>query len=57
MPWKDDLVTEIPVIENGSVVIPDRPGWGTDLNEEVAREHVWEPGRMPGYWGGTIDEE
>lgn len=56
VPWKDDLVTEVPVVENGSVLIPDRPGWGTDLNEEVALEHVWERGRMPGYWGGTIDE-
>ena len=25
------------------------PGWGADLNEAVARKHVWEPGRLPGY--------
>jgi len=22
-------------------MIPSEPGWGTDLNEEVAREHPW----------------
>ena len=49
VPWKDDLLTEPLVIEDGEVIIPNRPGWGGDLNEEVAREHVWERGRRPGY--------
>ena len=49
LPWKDDLLTETLEIENGEVIIPNRPGWGGDLNEEVAREHVWERGRLPGY--------
>ncbi|MDA1257357.1 MAG: mandelate racemase/muconate lactonizing enzyme family protein [Chloroflexi bacterium] len=49
VPWKDDLLTEKIEIENGEVIIPNRPGWGGDLNEEVARAHVWERGRRPGY--------
>jgi galactonate dehydratase len=49
VPWKDDLLTEKLTIENGEVIIPTQPGWGADLNEEVAREHVWERGRRPGY--------
>jgi len=49
VPWKDELVDAPPVIEDGHVVIPTRPGWGADLNEAVARTHVWEPGRLPGY--------
>ena len=49
VPWKDDLLTEKLEIENGEVIIPNRPGWGGDLNEEVALEHVWERGRLPGY--------
>jgi galactonate dehydratase len=53
VPWKDDLITEKLEIVNGEVLIPDRPGWGADLNEEVAREHVWEPGRAPGFWSGA----
>ncbi|NQU97744.1 MAG: mandelate racemase/muconate lactonizing enzyme family protein [Chloroflexi bacterium] len=49
VPWKDDLVDEPPVVEDGHVLLPTRPGWGADLNEEVARERVWEAGRAPGY--------
>jgi L-alanine-DL-glutamate epimerase-like enolase superfamily enzyme len=49
VPWKDELVTHPIEIVNGEALIPDRPGWGTDLVEEVALEHVWERGRRPGY--------
>ena len=49
VPWKDDLVDEPPVVEDGHVLLPTRPGWGADLNEEVARERVWEADRGPGY--------
>ncbi len=49
VPWKDALVDHPPVVERGELVIPTRPGWGADLDEAVARKHVWEPGRLPGY--------
>ena len=39
VPWKDDLVTVPPVIENGYLKLPTGPGWGTDPNEEVIRAH------------------
>ncbi|MCW5746750.1 MAG: mandelate racemase/muconate lactonizing enzyme family protein [Alphaproteobacteria bacterium] len=39
VPWKDDLVTHPPVIENGQLVVPTRPGWGADVNEEAVRAH------------------
>lgn len=39
VPWKDDLVTHPPQIEHGELVVPDRPGWGTDVNEAVVRAH------------------
>lgn len=35
VPWKDDLVEHPPEIKNGELIVPDRPGWGTDLNEEA----------------------
>src|SRR5437867_2788349 len=54
VPWKDDLVDRAPVIEQGELVIPSRPGWGADLNEAAARKHVWEPGRLPGYSDPTM---
>jgi L-alanine-DL-glutamate epimerase-like enolase superfamily enzyme len=53
VPWKDELVDSPPVIERGEVVLPARPGWGADLVEAVARKHVWEPGRLPGYSAAT----
>ena len=39
VPWKDDLVTHPPVIQNGELIVPTRPGWGADVNEEAVRAH------------------
>ena len=40
VPWKDDLVTEPPRIENGHLIVPTRPGWGADVNEAAVRKHA-----------------
>ena len=42
VPWKDELVTHAPQIKDGYMTIPKRPGWGTEINEEVARAHPWD---------------
>ena len=39
VPWKDDLVTVPPRIENGHLVLPEGPGWGAELNEAAIRAH------------------
>ena len=39
VPWKDDLVTVPPVIENGVLKLPTGPGWGADPDEDVIRAH------------------
>ena len=39
VPWKDDLVTEPPRIENGHLIMPSKPGWGTDIDEKAVRKH------------------
>lgn len=46
MPWWDDLVTKPvkPVIRDGYVQVPDEPGLGVELNEEVVKQHLREPG-------------
>ncbi|MCB8878039.1 mandelate racemase/muconate lactonizing enzyme family protein [Acidisoma silvae] len=36
-PWRDEFVTELPLIENGELVLSDRPGWGLDINEAAVR--------------------
>lgn len=48
VPWKDELTTSQPDIVNGYMAVPSGPGWGADINEEVARAHPWK-GIKTGY--------
>ena len=41
VPWKDELISQQPEIENGWLKIPTKPGWGADINEEVLKAHPW----------------
>jgi galactonate dehydratase len=41
VPWREELTTAVPQIENGVLTIPCAPGWGADVNEDVLREHPW----------------
>ena len=41
VPWKDQLTTAVPDIQDGYMTIPTGPGWGADINEDVARAHPW----------------
>ena len=47
--WKDDIVTTVPQVEEGYLILPSGPGWGTDINEEVVRAHPpsWRDGLRP----------
>ena len=45
VPWKDDLTTHVPDIVDGYMKIPTRPGWGTELNEEAVKAHLWDDRR------------
>jgi L-alanine-DL-glutamate epimerase-like enolase superfamily enzyme len=42
-PWRDEIFTHPPMIENGQFVLPTRPGWGTDINEEAVQAHPPKP--------------
>jgi L-alanine-DL-glutamate epimerase-like enolase superfamily enzyme len=46
VPWWDDLVEGIekPLVNRGFVTVPDKPGLGVTLNDEVAKQHLAEPG-------------
>ena len=37
LPWDHELFTHLPEIEAGYLIVPDRPGWGTDPKEEALR--------------------
>ena len=41
-PWWDEMVTGLPnpIIQDGHITVPDTPGLGIELNEEVIREHL-----------------
>ncbi len=39
VPWKDALVTQVPKIEDGHLILPEGPGWGADVVEDVVAAH------------------
>jgi len=40
-PWRDELTTDIPEIKDGYMVLPKKPGIGTELNEKAIAKHPW----------------
>jgi len=46
VPWWGDLVDGIekPIINKGFITVPDKPGLGVTLNEEIVKQHLLEPG-------------
>jgi galactonate dehydratase len=48
LPWERELFTHGPEYENGQLVVPNRPGWGTDPIEEALRA------RPPKLTGGLL---
>jgi L-alanine-DL-glutamate epimerase-like enolase superfamily enzyme len=51
VPWWDDLVegVEKPIVNQGFIKVPDTPGLGVILNDEVVKDHL----RCPGYFKPT----
>lgn len=45
VPWQDDLVTVKPQIQDGHLLLPTGPGWGTEVNEAAVRAHPPKTGR------------
>jgi galactonate dehydratase len=41
VPWRDELFTSVPLIENGDFKLTKLPGWGCDLNEDIALKFKW----------------
>jgi galactonate dehydratase len=39
VPWYDELATVTPRIEEGHLLLPTGPGWGTEINEKTVRAH------------------
>ncbi len=45
MPWFNDIVKGIPqpIIQDGAIAVPDTPGLGIELDEEVLKKYLREP--------------
>lgn len=41
VPWRDEVSTVVPRIANGMLMVPQGPGWGTEMREDVLRAHPW----------------
>jgi len=54
VPWWDDLVegVEKPIVNRGYIKVPDKPGLGVTLNDEVVKQHL-KPGT--GYFEPTTE--
>ncbi|HKW96295.1 MAG TPA: mandelate racemase/muconate lactonizing enzyme family protein [Bryobacteraceae bacterium] len=46
VPWWDTMVEGIekPIINHGFITVPDKPGLGVTLNDDVVKQHLLEPG-------------
>ncbi|MEE2659196.1 MAG: mandelate racemase/muconate lactonizing enzyme family protein [Candidatus Latescibacterota bacterium] len=40
-PWRDEIMTHPFEIVGGHVKVPDRPGLGSDLKEDLLKKHAW----------------
>ncbi len=51
VPWWDDLVVGIdkPIVKDGYIQVPDAPGLGVTLNDDVVQQHL----ATPGYFAPT----
>lgn len=41
VPWRDDIITEVPDIKDGYLNLPKKPGLGVELNEKEIAKHPW----------------
>jgi L-alanine-DL-glutamate epimerase-like enolase superfamily enzyme len=46
VPFWDDLVTGVakPIVQKGYIPVPETPGLGATLNDDVCKQHLFEPG-------------
>jgi L-alanine-DL-glutamate epimerase-like enolase superfamily enzyme len=46
VPWWGDLVNGVdkPIVNKGFIAVPDKPGLGVTLNDDVVKQHLGEPG-------------
>ena len=46
-PWVNDVFPELPRIEEGHMLLPDKPGLGIEIDEDAIADYAWEPVDRP----------
>ena len=46
-PWVNDVFPELPRIEEGHMLLPDKPGLGIEIDEDAIADYEWEPVDRP----------
>ena len=46
VPWWGDLVEGVdkPIVNKGFITVPEKPGLGVTLNDDVVKQHLLDPG-------------
>jgi galactonate dehydratase len=52
VPWRNDLVCGWNPVRNGEFLIPEKPGLGIELNEDVIAAHPYVKNAFPSLWDG-----
>jgi galactonate dehydratase len=53
--WRSELTDEEVVFDKGSILIPQKPGLGLDINEEACLRHPYQPVQLRHYNGNLTD--
>ncbi|OHD61339.1 MAG: hypothetical protein A2096_07850, partial [Spirochaetes bacterium GWF1_41_5] len=56
--WRNDIISEPLRVENGFIKLPEKPGWGIELNEDLCKQHPVIPTHIPKLFreDGTISD-
>lgn len=50
--WRNEVITEPLRVEDGFIRVPEKPGWGIELDEEVVKAHPAITSRTPALFRG-----
>lgn len=53
VPWRKDLVKGWDPVRDGELVVPEKPGLGIDIDEQVIAEHPYVKHAFPSLWDET----
>jgi len=55
VPWRSEIASEEVIFSNGQMAIPDKPGLGVDINEDMILKHPYKSTELRHYKGNLTD--